>query len=370
MKNQVVKEGILIWIFWLMIRLFLSAVGALLRLGTGKGKRGEKRTHKSQSVYVHTTTNKGRVTSLSLGVPYKGPELRFSPESKSDRFFKALGLSTEIQAGDREFDDKVYVISNHPLVQTHLQLNKNARKNILDALENHCKEIVCDGDTLWMEMKHLEETDQDLDHLLELRSSLKELESSETKLYRDPFILRAVAIEAVIWSFAGYALGGLIDFAFSNKTVFLNRTDMLLSGLVTAGVLFALLLTITFLVMRGSSRGHRVVVESAIVLLISMPLAGVRLLGDLNIGLDKSPPREILVERVGKEKRLHKDKNGVHYTYHLHLGNHGSEMVFPEEVQVESEVFARGGKDDQLVLVVRDGALSQPWLESVRWVRQ
>jgi len=81
--------------------------------------------------------------------------------------------------------------------------------------------------------------------------------------------------------------------------------DVIPVGLAAAAGMFAILLGLIVLWMRGSSRGHRVIVESALVLLLGLPVTGIQIVGDTNRALDDAPSERITraVQQCEAERR-------------------------------------------------------------------
>ncbi|HUR57497.1 MAG TPA: hypothetical protein VM029_07295, partial [Opitutaceae bacterium] len=52
-------------------------------------------------------------------------------ESAWDRVFKFLGVSTELQTGDEEFDRKIYVAGDHPALHRLLSEDPALRQRVL-----------------------------------------------------------------------------------------------------------------------------------------------------------------------------------------------------------------------------------------------
>lgn len=66
-------------------------------------------------IFVREVKHKGRLIHRRLGLPlWSYTWLRLTPESSTDRFVKAFGLTEELQTGDNEFDQLIYVDPLHP----------------------------------------------------------------------------------------------------------------------------------------------------------------------------------------------------------------------------------------------------------------
>ena len=136
----------------------------------------------------------------------------------------------------------------------------------------------------------------------------------------DRFLWKALVVEGVIWSIAGYAIGGGLETIFSRADVHVSASQLWTTAMYVALAAFAALLLVIVVWLRGSSRGHRVIIESALVLLVAIPLTSVQVVADTNRALDQSTTTIVEHQFTRCETRQHRRRRGgVTYSYHLHL---------------------------------------------------
>ena len=137
---------------WLVIRLLIAIGAGVIRFlsptwrGKPTGIAGGRAAYESVS-----KTKGGKITGFRLGVGLDtGFVFDFHKESQTDRFFKWLGLSDEVQTGDSSFDQKIYVACDHLGLHDILTFEPRARAAILAALDAGYDRIRSDGRVLWM----------------------------------------------------------------------------------------------------------------------------------------------------------------------------------------------------------------------------
>lgn len=357
------------WIFWIVVKLIAMAIGMVIGLANKKtGKTGDQ-IYKEKLCHLSVRTHKGSITGRSVGIDYRGPKFRMVPEGKWDVRFKAWGLSTETQTGDEDFDDSVYVISDNPLLATHLSLSQETRDAIRGILDSDYHEVKSDGNHLWISANgNKEPDDYDLDRIVDLGEKMEGLKGNQMFLLSEPFYAKAVFAEAVLYALGGYAFVGFMEMLSARETLILHPMDSYTLGLGAAVVLFALMISAIRFFFQGSSRGHRVILESALLLILSLPFAGIQLLVDLNVGLDKSEQFVVTATVSNVRQEYHKTKNGHYYTYHAELQPGGNDKVkLPDEIAVSSAIYrGRTGKT-KLDIALHEGAFGLPWITGLRW---
>lgn len=356
------------WYLRILFRLLFALGAGLVRFYIGSGAGGGTLlTRNGKEFNLATETNKGRIIKIKLGIPLKSPKMTLLIEGGSDRFFKSLGLSTEFQTGDETFDSRVYIVSDHSSVEKVLKEEFEARGVIFDILAEHYTKIRTDGRYLWIESSSLKEPrGEDFERLAKLQECFSVLESESTGLLGDRFVMRALLVEAVIWSVAGYALGSFIDFAITfDSTTFLDMTPIYKAGAGIAVAIFCGLLWLSWYLLRGSSRGHRVILESALVLLFSVPISGLQAAIDLNNGLDNSET-QVTAKLARKDSyQVQSRRNRNRTVYKIWLDYEDKTLPLNREISVSGSTYHSVDKDHIVILNVGDGWLGAPWIRSI-----
>lgn len=356
---------------WIVIRLALAAIGFVIRqLSRGRLPKTPL-TYDGTPYFEKIHKNKHRITGFTIGMARKSPSwVRLHAESRTDRFFKRLGVANEIQTGDSAFDERVYVTCDHPFVGTVLCETPDLRRAIVAALDAGYKRISFDGAALRMERSSSTSPSlEDLRLMKTLWETSWRLEDELPSRFADPFLWKALVVEGVIWSILGFAIGAAIQMVVHKEDFHVWQREVWKLGVFVAVAGFAFLIALVVLWMRGSSRGHRVIVESAIVLLIGMPTASVQVVGDTNRALDDSPA--IVLERTLEqcEVREHRGKRGRRwYSYHLWIIQEAEQTgpKLPHEIETTRVMCNAASAGATVEIQLGRGRWGIPWYRSLR----
>ena len=305
------------------------------------------------------------IVGFRLGVDLVAPVvMRMHRESGLDLWFKALGLAREVQTGDEAFDCLVYVACDHGGVHDLLTRDARARQAIRAVFEAGYRTIRHDGRVLWIERaSKVEPTDRDRELLAELARALGDLES---RLWAqpNPFAWRAFACESCAWGVGGFALASL-PFAIISLDRSLAAGTLLGYGLAAGAAVFAPCALGVIVALRGSSRARLVIVECVAVLLVSLPVAGVQSIADVNAGTGQvatsSAERRILEARAkttgsGKRRR-------TTYTLVVADGPAVGGHAIPTSIHASRSLYEEARIGGLLAITVHRGSLGLPWVE-------
>jgi len=341
---------------------FLVALWPAPALSKGKGVPHAVKT----SVSKH-----GRITSMSVGVPLaRGVSFALTREGKWDRWFKRLGFSEEFQTGSPEFDDRIYVACDAPSFREALQDRERARLAVLFMIDKlHVTRVHSDGRMLWCVATPAGDDPVAADLLkpLEaLRVELDPLLTGTPGLFGDPVARRALLAQAVAWSLAGYAAVGVLEFAAHGEDYHADPGKLLLLGLEVAAVTGALLLAGVAFLLGRSSRSHRVLVESALVILLSVPAFGIQVVSDFNRSGAQGPSvvQEVVVQQAWRE--THRGKHGVSYSYHFSPAD--GRAGLPKSIEVTREVHATLANGRKVRIELAPGRLGIRWYRSINGI--
>jgi hypothetical protein len=313
----------------------------------------------------------GRFVRDYHGLEYSGPlRFRVTEEGGLDSFFKGLGLAVEQQTGDAEFDRGFYLTCDQPALGETLRQHDDARKAVARIFRNGAKGIFTDGVHLWAEIA---KEDHDLSEILEdlytLRAALLKVDPNSHRSRLDAFFWKAVAVESLAWSIACYGLPGFAELAWNRNTLYLDAGGLFFRGLQYSLVVFAALFGLIVVLLRGSSRGHRIIIESFLVLAVGIPLSTVQGLSDANINLDDSPPLISEHEVTGKYiRKVRRRKGGTSYHYHLRLRPVvDGPLAGKGDIEVEPGIYNTvPDRDGRIEVWTHPGWAGLPWIESIR----
>ncbi|MSR07149.1 MAG: hypothetical protein EXR93_08810 [Gemmatimonadetes bacterium] len=306
---------------------------------------------------------KGQIRGFRIGVGHRMPVIfRLQPEGSGDRFFKAVGLSNEFQTGDAEFDRHVYIACDHVALFHHLRANNEARARIREVLAAGFRRISGDGEVIWIESTAKRQpTMEEVELALRLRDAIAAI-GKRFHYYSDPFLGRALAVEALTWSILGYGAAGVGEYLSRPESTYLHARQLLWPSLAAAALMFGVVFGAIVLFLRGSSRGHRLLIEGAILLALGLPMTGAQVVSDLNRAMDVSGETKVSSRITWTERIRHRSRRGgVHYTYHLHLWSPPNPFGMPDRISVGRSMFAAASEGQFVDVYVGKGWLGIPW---------
>ena len=357
---------------WVLLRLLTAAIVGILKF-LRRRTAIQKRESSGRINWVYSQErNKDRVIATTFGVPFEHPVFfLLSPEGRLDRFFKAVGFTHEMQADDPAFDETVYVACDHPALAPVLQEDAATRAAILSLFDGGARRIYADGAHLLVERRGDELPDRaTLAELATVRDALQAVPAEHLQMLRDSFFWRALFMESIAWSAAIYGLPAVVELTVRPFPQYFSWWPVIATGLLAGLGGMVLLVGLSWWLLRGSSRSHRVFTESALALLVGVPLSSIVLVSDLNIALDRSKP--VILQPVVQEKyiRITHIKSRDHTHYHVQLKLTEAERGrLPEEIEVASGIYSGVQKGGHLAVTLRHGALGLPWVEDIRPVR-
>lgn len=356
---------------WIVLRLILAVVAFVVRARRHPLRKSGAPTQKGERAELLVKTHGGKkINALTLGM--RCPSLawvQLSREGWTDRLVKALGLASELQTGDASFDDKIYVACDHPRAKELIAGSKELRAAILRAFKLGCRRVRYDGRAVWLEhITGRKVSEQHEEILRRLVAASGALAGEPMRWYQDRFLWRALAVESVLWSIAGYAVGALLGLAATAEWHW-EIGPLLPIGLSVAAALLVAMILLIGALMRGSSRGHRVLLESKLLLLLALPIASVQLAADSNRLLDTSLP--VLAVAAVRDCEVHRYKGRD--TYYLQLDpsvpaklSVAAELELPDEIKAKEGVCLEAERLGTIELVLGMGRWGVPWLRELR----
>lgn len=355
---------------WIFVRLAAAVIAFFLRMKGRVLPASAERVFEGAPVYVDRTKHKRQVVRVRVGVDFDSRVVfRLTPETGADRFFKAIGLSREFQAGDAEFDHAVYVACDHEVFGEGLAADVGLREAVRALMRMGFSGIIADGKHLWIERwRAVDPSDAELAGLLTLRSRLESLSLNYRGQFADAFAWKVLIAESLVWSIGAYAVFAAIELVFASMDSHVWRGGLLRQGVAFGLALGGAVLAGVWMAFRGSSRGHRVLIESWIVLLLSVPIAGVELVSDLNQGLDSAPSKRVERRIASTDFTSRRTRHGGRsYTYYVKPDSPGTSdgFLLPERIRVSREIYEQAA-GRTMVFEIAPGWLGHPWYRSMR----
>lgn len=355
---------------WIFFKLVIVGISVLVRLlAKFRPRRGEQFSSYGVSGLLQTKSHKGRITSSTFHFSFKSPSIfKLSRETKYDHFFKFLGLAQEVQTGDRHFDSEIYVASDSPAFRHEIKTDGESRNFIKEIFQRGCLHVSGDGETISMHFNGEKRGDEDLlDLCAKLAKQLSDMDRARPQYFRDPFTIKVLFLEAFVWSLAAYALVGFFEFMMVKEDIHLYSKPLIHQGLLLGFVLAGGLFAIVILFLHRSSRAHHVLVESFLLLMISLPICGIDFIRDANIHFDKGPSVWAEAGIVNAYETEHRGRRGRKwYTYHLQVSptSGSKEILLPPVIQVTQSVYSRHFTGSKVKIEIGRGWLNHPWYRS------
>lgn len=326
---------------WLLTRLILLILGFIIRLYNKTFLSLDLKTSNGIRYHEHTAKNKaGELVAHSIFLPIKNNYyFKLTREKGIDKFFKSIGFSQEFQTGHKNFDDEIYITSDHPFIYELLQTNLTLQNHILEIFTNNVSHITNNGSWLYLSSR----SQLDLDStLIQLKSVLDILEKDTLHQHsrlKDRFFYKALVIESLIWSIGFYSFGSLSDFIFHHTDLHLQLQPIINLGLEIYVVALILLALLIKFILSGSSRGHRIFIESALVFILCLPIACMQAVSDLNIYLDLRPTIIKDIKILGKWSEYHSGRRYRYHSYHIKVAPEPSLPQLPEVITVDHTIY-------------------------------
>lgn len=359
---------------WILIKLVLAGSVFLFRLSSRTFRlwiREETRGVEGVPLNIISHTRKNRVVSTSFEVEFQTYSFaKLSVESHWDRMFKKMGLANEIQTNDEEFDARVYVASDSSAFRRHITLTEKTRMLALELFGLGANHIVCDGHCLRVNFPGDQLESLDLqERFVAFFKELRGFETTRKGLLHDPFAIKVVLIEAIVWGLGAYSFLGFLSWELN---LYLNYRALVVYGLALGLILCGLIFLLIVMFLKGSSRGHRILIESFLVLALSIPLGGITICSDINRSFDRSPSTTVLAQvtdlRHKSYRRRGFSRGHVYYMTVVPLSPVSPSIKVPQIIQVDSSFYRQLSVGSEVRLEVSPGRLGLKWFSSMSLV--
>jgi hypothetical protein len=351
---------------WIFFKLAVTVIAIISRyIRQFEPDQPEPSGHCDEVPYFETEKRdkQDKITGYELGYTLQTDvPFQIDAESSASAFFTWLGISREFQTGDESFDRQVYLGCDHPLLLNALQQHEPARQAILALLKlPGANKIWSDGTTLWFS-RTCEHTSGGTEQQLLLQVVRALTPTAEaTRQQPTPFFWRYLSIEAVVWGIFGYAGVSFLESRFVGHDYHLSSSAVLQTGILASLILFAVLMTLIVLLLRGSSRSHQIVTESFFLLLLAIPVCGTQLVSDLNRSQDQAQAEMVLVPI--KDMNSYSRKGPDAYILYVSASPRLFGTAIPHKIEVTEDIYRIAAIDKQLLLVVKPGWLGLPWYQ-------
>lgn len=332
------------------------------------------------SYLYNTVTYKGNVTAIFIGCYCPVDiDLTIKKETRFDRFFKFFGVSVEHQVGREEFDDEIYIISDHPEVCAVLNRSTALQEKIRDLMNRveffgKLKGLHIGDNKIWVRLAPRKSDFSDTASLARefvpvLRGISKEfqyhLQHLKTGL-RDPFFWKAAAILAIS---TGMAITGVVHFlglTWVKIPFTIDDGNLLAMGFLTGSVITGTLVFLTLLFLGRTARTHLVILELITIGYLGSVATSTALARDINMEWDTAQPEQHVVQVM--DKRISKGRKG-RKSYYLEVNDWADNKGW-RSISVTSSVYYKYQKGDKLEIHQHPGHLGSRWVSEIRPYRE
>lgn len=352
---------------WILLRLVVSGIGFAIRYLTRQSRKLPLSSFSGISYSEQIFRSKGRVTGYRLSVPLEsGVVFVLTREGGFDRWSKALGLSVEFQTGDPDFDRRVYVACDHPFFCRSLKENCKTREAVDLLLSGGFRRVWSDGKWLHASSDRVQEHSKFVPLLDTLKEGVSHAEAGMARRTSDDFAWRVLLVEALLWAMAGYAGASLLELITAPQDVHLDQSRLIWLGLGLSAVVGCGLIGLIVVFLQRSSRSHRVLWESSLLLLFSLPVFGIQGVSDVNRGGDQSPSVEMQVRVERKWTTVHRRRRGRRSVQHYASFRPESPGIpFPNRVRVTSTLYQSLPENQTIPVELGQGRLGLHYFRKI-----
>lgn len=311
---------------WIAVRVVFAVLGFVLRMARWRRKPKQTGTYHDTPYFLRMQESKGKTTGFWVGMPLT------SPAPVAVRFK----------------GDQIAVISDHPLVAQLLEERAPLRTAITAAHAGGYERVELDRKALWLWRTATAAPDaKDFELVRAIRDAAKPL---ETNRVADPFVWKARVIAGLIWAIVGYAVGTFVDVMINRIDLHVDQDAIVSRGLVVAIVAIVGFVGLVYALMRKSSRRRRLMIESAVVLFVALPIASIQLVADTNRAFDRSDATQLTRTIDRCEEALGGRRGPI---YRLHLADPGE---LPTIIAVDRELCRAAQHGEPVSITLGKGA--------------
>jgi hypothetical protein len=292
-------------------------------------------------------------------------EFTIRSESRFDSFAKRLGLSAEIQTGDKQFDKEFYIQTDSIAFSKNFFSDLRKRDAARQLYAAGYNQLIHDGKTMEARVSpfsidNLGDSEMIEEAIRNLVTLCRELPAS----YYQSRMLGTHAWKAnrfLVFAISGlsiaFGIGGIVWGLRSYPP--LDSTDMLLYSVQFSITALAAFIFLAVLLIRGRSSSHKELLIVLLMTLIGFPMAGFGGLILLNGYLDESDT-SVRPARVDG-RRVSKSRNSTSYYVSVESWRQGHDV---EEIKVPHDTYSRAKPAETvMVLETREGRYGFEWIE-------
>jgi hypothetical protein len=355
---------------WILTRLIITIASFLYRILFRNTPVDFPLDHNGVPYSVKGSSSSKRSRSKTFETPVSSTFIcTLSEETSWDRFAKIMGFGDEIQVHDPNFNRHVFILGDHPLTAEYLGSSRELRERICELIPNKVRSISITGETLKFVTNPNVPESSLLDDLVFMRSKVGEIQHHAKSRFTDPYYTRAVVLESLIMAVMTFGWISFAEIRILHEDYHLDGWSVFKTGLTASVVIAACVVALTWSLLRKSSRAIRLMIENALLLLLTLPLVGYGLISDVNRGLDDSETIVVTSQVVEKYTETHGSGRRRYTTYHLSLAPPSSSQQLPFEIPrritVTAGLYSQVNTGEMIDCEIGSGYLGFPWYRSV-----
>lgn len=351
---------------FIVLRIFAVVIGIFLRrLTRDSAPSGSQVNVNGTPAQIEVVQRKRGNAFTKIGFVLDSPIIfKLTEESIVDGLLKVAGLAEELQTGDGHFDKLIFVAADDPGFCRQLKDDETLRGLAVDLVTRQGS-ISCQGHHLIFTFKGDRSGDRSLlEKAQAFHALLLKLDRRRARAL-DGNTKTLFFTEAFIWGVAGYALSGVLEFSDRDQDLFLYPMDLLRPGVLAGVALFGVIFLLLYQGLHRSSRGGRLLIESALVLSLSLPIAGVTLVADLNRIFDRRDPYLVLrkIKEAKEVVRHGRRRTTIHYYVLLEGPTQREPVRVPHEIEVSPRQYRAAQTGTTVRLEIGRGRFKIPYYQ-------
>ena len=358
------------WFFCGFITLIVFSIYNFKKAVNSSWK-GSEDSIKNGLNYKHQ--NLGKILFLGCDAP-KNIDFAIKPESKVDKFFKHLGLSEEMQIGEKDVDEAIYFSTENRLIIDAVKQSHNLQKAFLEII-NLCKQngfklkrLNCCNGRIWLELKQaklFKDFNIPVEGISEtfvpiFKNITDEIDAKIvlSQRVRDPFLIRAAAILCVNTGSLFYALSFFLAHHYLGYPQLVELKPLIFDAAIVGLLVVIIMSVITIKLLGKTSRAHLVLIEIVFIGFFSFTASAAFLIMDINSEYDSS---ESHFSNVQVEDKRFSHGPRSRKKYRLSLNN----SLERYQVEVSSSFYSQIKINDILCSEEKSGFMGYRWIKSL-----
>ncbi len=319
--------------------------------------------------------HQGKYGPVGFRIGIGGPQhmdFTLKPESWYDRLFKRIGITSEYQVGESEFDEMIYILADNPVLCEELSYNDALRQAALAIFKSgsgnksRISRIRCMHGRLWVEYKvksgfdtaQITDVAETVVPMLESMTGILESKTvlSGIRDHKDKFVYRAAILLSLSTGMAINALVQTLRFIFFHVPFTVDLQSLIFDSFKAGAVLVSVLIMLAFILLGRSARTHLVLIELVLVGFAGATGSAFFALRDMNMELDSGAGEQFIVEVRNK-----KITRGKSTTYYLFV----EDWIDPDatrKVTVDGSLYRSVGIGDAMQVQQHPGHFGYRWV--------